>query len=67
VWAGIGAWRLSAAAAAARVRLAREAGANGIAIFSWDSVAAERDGGRRYLATLRTVLLEAPGRPAGRE
>lgn len=58
VWAGIGAYRLTAAQTAAHVRLARGAGAVGIALFSYDSVAASRDGGARYFAELRPALIE---------
>jgi uncharacterized lipoprotein YddW (UPF0748 family) len=58
VWAGIGAYRLTAAQTAAHVRLARGAGAAGIALFSYDSVAASRDGGARYFAELRPALIE---------
>jgi uncharacterized lipoprotein YddW (UPF0748 family) len=57
VWAGIGAYRLSAAQTAAHVRVARSAGAAGVAVFSYDSVAARRDGGARYFAELRPALL----------
>jgi len=66
IWAGVGAYRLSASAASRHVRLARQAGANGVALFSYDSVAAGRDGGRRYFASLKPALLEDVPRPPTR-
>lgn len=49
VWTGIGAYRLTAAETASRIREARRAGAEGVLLFSYDSVSSGRDG-RRYLA-----------------
>ena len=49
VWAGIGAYRLTAAETASRIREARRAGSEGVLLFSYDSVSSGRDG-RRYLA-----------------
>ena len=49
VWAGIGAYRLTAAETASRIREARRAGSDGVLLFSYDSVSSGRDG-RRYLA-----------------
>jgi uncharacterized lipoprotein YddW (UPF0748 family) len=58
VWAGIGAYRLPVARAAADVRAARRLGAAGIVVFSYDSfVASGAPPG--YLTSLRTVLLES--------
>lgn len=39
VWAGIGAWRLDAAATVGKVALARQAGASGVVVFSHESLA----------------------------
>jgi uncharacterized lipoprotein YddW (UPF0748 family) len=58
IWTGVGAYRLTAAQTAARVRLARQSGADGVVVFSYDSVAAERDGGARFFQSLRPALLE---------
>jgi uncharacterized lipoprotein YddW (UPF0748 family) len=58
VWAGIGAYRLTAAQTSAHVRLARDGGAAGIVVFSYDSLAGQRDGGARYFAQLRPTLIE---------
>lgn len=49
VWIGIGAYRLTAAETASRIYEARRAGAEGVLLFSYDSVSSGRDGGR-YLA-----------------
>jgi uncharacterized lipoprotein YddW (UPF0748 family) len=38
VWAGVGAWRLDAAAVVEKVQLARESGARGIVLFSHESL-----------------------------
>ncbi len=58
VWVGIGAYRLTAAETSAHVRLARDGGAAGVAVFSYDSLASQRDGGARYLSLLRPALLD---------
>jgi len=39
VWAGIGAYRLTAAQTIERIRSARQQGADGIVLFSYDSLA----------------------------
>ena len=59
MWAGIGAYRLTAREASAHVRLARQSGAAGVALFSYDSVAGERDGGARYFGQLREALVSS--------
>jgi dihydrodipicolinate synthase/N-acetylneuraminate lyase len=56
MWAGVGAYRLTADQAVGHVRLAREAGAGGVALFSYDSIAAGRRGGADYFKRLRPVL-----------
>lgn len=48
VWTGIGAYRLTARETASRIQEAREAGASGVLLFSYDSVSSGR-GGDRYL------------------
>jgi uncharacterized lipoprotein YddW (UPF0748 family) len=61
LWAGIGAYRLTAARTAANVRAARERGAEGVLLFSYEQLTADpalqmpavRD-------TLRAVLVEGP-------
>jgi uncharacterized lipoprotein YddW (UPF0748 family) len=61
LWLGIGAYRLPAAAAAERVRLARRAGVSGVLLFSYDSLIATDAGTPdSYFAELRPVLLEPP-------
>ncbi len=45
VWAGIGAYRLSADETVENIRTARRLGASGIALFSYDSMIAAEDGG----------------------
>jgi uncharacterized lipoprotein YddW (UPF0748 family) len=49
VWMGIGAYRLTAAETASRIRHARMAGSAGALLFSYDSVSSGPNG-RRYLA-----------------
>jgi len=60
IWAGIGAYRLSAARTAGNVRIARRAGVAGVLLFSYDSVTGPSALTPNYLATLRPVLLESP-------
>jgi hypothetical protein len=47
VWAGIGAYQLSASATAENIRAARQLGAEGFVLFSYDNL----DG--RYVETVR--------------
>jgi uncharacterized lipoprotein YddW (UPF0748 family) len=60
LWLGIGAYRLPAATAALRVRLARQAGLAGVLLFSYDSMIASGADAPGYFAELRPVLLEPP-------
>jgi hypothetical protein len=60
VWTGIGAYRLDPGETAARIRQAREAGASGVVLFSYDSVAGGR-GGSRYLTDVARAAFT--GRP----
>jgi len=56
LWVGIGAFRLPVAETGAQVRIARNAGAAGVLIFSYDSlVAADAPAG--YLGDLRPALV----------
>jgi uncharacterized lipoprotein YddW (UPF0748 family) len=55
VWTGIGAYRLTAAETASRVREAREAGASGVLLFASDSIASGR-AGARYLADVARAV-----------
>jgi len=61
VWAGIGAYRLPAARTTEHIRLARQSGAAGVALFSYDSLASARDGGARYFSALRPILAVGDG------
>jgi uncharacterized lipoprotein YddW (UPF0748 family) len=56
VWAGIGAFKLSPAEAARQVRVARESGAGGVVMFSYDSMTAE-SAAPNYLSQLRATLI----------
>jgi uncharacterized lipoprotein YddW (UPF0748 family) len=49
VWAGIGAYRLSAAETAAYIQSARRAGADGISLFSYDNLIPSVNANPRYL------------------
>ena len=46
VWAGIGAYRLTPSAAVENIRIARELGAEGVILFSYDNL------DNRYVATV---------------
>lgn len=62
VWTGIGAYRLTARETAARIQDAREAGASGVVLFSYDSVSSGRGGGRYLLDVARAAFqILAPG------
>lgn len=58
VWTGIGAYRLTAAETASRIREARRAGSEGVLLFSYDSVSSG-PGGRRYLADVARAVFDA--------
>ena len=51
VWAGIGAYRLSAAETVDNIRTARRLGANGIVLFSYDSIV-HPPSGTEYLTSV---------------
>ena len=59
VWTGIGAYRLTAAETASRIREARQAGSAGVLLFSYDSVSSG-PGGRRYLADVGRAVFSEP-------
>ena len=63
VWTGIGAYRLTAAETAHRIREARDAGAAGVLLFSYDSVTAGRAGGRYLRDVGREVFAPADRGP----
>lgn len=52
VWAGIGAYRLSAAQTVDNITTARRLGAGGIILFSYDSLIEPRPGAQGYLAAV---------------
>ena len=56
LWAGIGAYRLPAAEAAARVRAAHDLGAAGVVLFSYDGVADTDASRSKYLADVAPAL-----------
>ena len=58
VWTGIGAYRLTAAETAYRIREARDAGSAGVLLFSYDSVTSGR-GGNRYLRDVARAAFQS--------
>jgi uncharacterized lipoprotein YddW (UPF0748 family) len=52
VWAGIGAYRLSAAQTVENIQTARRLGAAGVVLFSYDSLTNPRQASRDYLAVV---------------
>lgn len=56
VWTGIGAYRLTAAETAYRIRQARTAGSAGVLLFSYDSVSSGRRGSRYLLDVARAAF-----------
>jgi uncharacterized lipoprotein YddW (UPF0748 family) len=63
LWAGIGAWKLTAAETVARIRTARAHDFGGVAIFSYDSLAAPPGRGRA-LAAIGAQAFGNGARPA---
>jgi uncharacterized lipoprotein YddW (UPF0748 family) len=57
IWAGIGAFRIPAADAVRQIHAAREAGASGVVIFSYDSVTGSTALSAGYLEELRPALV----------
>jgi uncharacterized lipoprotein YddW (UPF0748 family) len=60
LWAGIGAWQLPASATIEHVQAARQAGASGVLLFSYDALTAPENAASEYLASLRKTLLGTP-------
>lgn len=56
VWAGIGAYRLSPQETIANIRTARRLGANGIILFSYDSLINPRESVSGYLSTVGSAV-----------
>jgi dihydrodipicolinate synthase/N-acetylneuraminate lyase len=52
VWAGIGAYHLSASETIENIRAARRLGAQGIILFSYDNLVAGANGDAEYLPTV---------------
>jgi uncharacterized lipoprotein YddW (UPF0748 family) len=52
VWAGIGAYRLSPQETIANIRTARQLGADGVILFSYDSLINPRQSAPGYLSTV---------------
>jgi uncharacterized lipoprotein YddW (UPF0748 family) len=61
LWAGIGAYRLTAERTATNIRAARAGGAAGILLFSYDSLIGPAAPSPAYLTALRPTLLDHPG------
>lgn len=61
MWVGIGAYRLPPAQTSDRVRVARAAGAAGVLLFSYDSLATADASSADYFDAVRPALLEASG------
>jgi hypothetical protein len=57
VWVGIGAWRLAVDQTAAHLTTAHRAGAKGLLLFSYDSLASAGSPKGSYLTRLRPTLL----------
>lgn len=58
VWAGIGAWRLPVARTAAHVREARRSAADGILLFSYDSLLTSTAPRGTYFTRLRPAIVD---------
>jgi hypothetical protein len=63
VWAGIGAYRLSAEQTVDDIRTARRLGASGVILFSYDSLVAQRQVAPDYLSVVSRAAFAA-GPPA---
>jgi len=68
VWAGIGAYRLSPAQTIDNIRTARRLGADGIVLFSYDSLIDPRQAAPDYLSVVGRAAFAAPipSAPGGR-
>jgi uncharacterized lipoprotein YddW (UPF0748 family) len=67
VWAGVGAYRLTPSAVVDRVRAAREAGAEGVVLFSHESLDASGWARLRAEAFVPAAAVETPSATGGRE
>jgi uncharacterized lipoprotein YddW (UPF0748 family) len=65
VWAGIGAYRLTPAQTIENIRTARRLGADGVVLFSYDSLVSLRQGAPDYLARVARGAFGAVGADAG--
>ncbi len=66
VWAGIGSYRLSAKETIDNIQIARRLGANGIVLFSYDSLINSRQSESDYLSVVgRTAFMSSAPAPAG--
>jgi uncharacterized lipoprotein YddW (UPF0748 family) len=65
VWAGIGAYRLTPAQTIENIRTARRLGAEGVVLFSYDSLVTMRHGAPDYLARVARGAFGAAGADAG--
>ena len=66
LWAGVGAFRLSPEQAAAHASVARQLGAQGFLLFSWDSISDAAGGALDYLARVQRALGDAAPSPLSR-
>lgn len=60
VWAGIGAWRLTARDTIENIRTARRLGASGVVLFSYDSLVSPRQASGDYLETVGRGAFAGP-------
>ncbi len=66
VWAGIGSYRLSPKETIENIQTARRLGANGIVLFSYDSLINSRQSASDYLSVVgRTAFVSSAATPAG--
>lgn len=65
VWAGIGAYRLSPEQTIANIHTARRLGADGIILFSYDSLINPRQTAPDYLPTVKRAAFAAPSTDSG--
>jgi uncharacterized lipoprotein YddW (UPF0748 family) len=61
LWAGIGAWRLTAEETVENIHVARRLGASGIILFSYDSLTNPRQASPDYLRTVSRGAFATPG------
>ena len=66
LWAGVGAFRLSPEQAAVHASVARQLGAQGFVLFSWDSISDAPGGAFAYLGRVQRALAETPLPAPGR-